>query len=239
MIYHIEINNNISIALLNLIKSFLIFQNADESQVTMDWNSLLFALEDLLGGSSAISNVMIRVLAFIAQHPEVQNKLHEETDKLYADGAPVSIDHRREMPYAEATIMEVLRHTSSPIVPHVANSETTLGNYPVEKGTVIFINNYAMNMSEEFWEEPAAFKPERFIKNGHFQKPSHFLPFSTGKRACVGSRILMDVCFVTLINIMKQYEVSIPKGENVCLPVGRLAVVGDGFNVKMNERRRS
>lgn len=204
----------------------------------MDWSNLLFALEDLLGGSSAIGNVMLRVLAFVAQHPEVQQKLQEETDLVIGRDTPVSIDHRKDMPYTEATIMEVLRHTSSPIVPHVANQDTTIGGYQVNKGTVVFLNNYALNMSEEHWSEPMAFNPERFLENGVYSKPANFLPFSTGKRACVGSKILIHVCFVTLANIIQKFNVAVPVNEEVCLPVGKLAVVGDGFNMLLNHRTR-
>lgn len=200
---------------------------------------MLFALEDLLGGSSAIGNVMLRVLTFVAQHPEVQQKLQEECDDIVGVDTPVSIDHRSSMPYTEATIMEVLRHTSSPIVPHVANDDTTIGEYQVSKGTVVFLNNYALNMSEEHWQEPKSFKPERFIKNGVYNKPANFLPFSTGKRACVGSRILMHVCFVTLVNMMQKFTVNVPESEKVCLPIGRLAVVGDGFNMILNNRSQA
>lgn len=203
----------------------------------MDWSNMLFALEDLLGGSSAIGNVMLRVLAMVAQNPEVQTKLQEEADQVVGKDGACSIDHRSYMPYTEATITEVLRHTSSPIVPHVANEETTLGGFSVQKGTVVFLNNYALNMSTDYWQEPEAFQPERFLKNGAFSRPAHFLPFSTGKRACVGSKILMHVCFVTLVNIMQKYTVTIPTNEDICLPVGKLSVVGDGFNLIMNPRK--
>lgn len=217
---------------------FLFLQSPGEQHVSMDWSNLLFALEDLLGGSSAIGNVMLRVLTYVAENPGVQQKLQREADSVLGKDTPVSIDHRKEMPYTEATIMEALRHTSSPIVPHVANEDTTLGEFQVDKGTVIFLNNYALNMSEQYWDEPEAFKPERFIKDNAVFKPAHFLPFSTGKRACVGSRILMHVCFVTLVNIVQKFSVAVPETEEICMPVGKLAVVGDGFNMVLNHRTR-
>ncbi|KAA0183894.1 Cytochrome P450 CYP307A2 [Hyalella azteca] len=211
--------------------------NTDGQEVSMDWSNMLFALEDLLGGSSAIGNVMLRILAMVSQNPDVQKKLQAEVDEVVGSDTPVSIDHRSYMPFTEATITEVLRLTSSPIVPHVANESTSLAGFDVQKGTVVFLNNYALNMSTEFWDEPESFKPERFIKNGQFSRPAHFLPFSTGKRACVGSKILMHVCFVTLVNIVQKFSISVPTNEDICLPVGKLAVIGDGFNLVLNHRR--
>ena len=98
--------------------------------MSLDWQNILFALEDILGGSSSISNTVMRALAFIAQNPEVQTKIQAEIDEhLSPDVSPVLIDRNR-MVYTDATILEVLRHTSSPIVPHVANQDTSIGgNY--------------------------------------------------------------------------------------------------------------
>jgi cytochrome P450 family 307 subfamily A len=85
------------------------------------------------------------------------------------------------MPYTEATILETLRVTSSPIVPHVATEDSSIGGYDVPKGTVVFLNNYELNTGEDYWSEPDLFKPERFVVDNQIVKPAHFIPFSTGR----------------------------------------------------------
>ena len=69
----------------------------------------------------------MRALTFIAQNPEVQQKMQAEIEEhLGQERSPVMTD-RNAMKYCEATILETLRLTSSPIVPHVATQDTSIG----------------------------------------------------------------------------------------------------------------
>ena len=39
------------------------------------------------------------------------------------------------------------------------------------KDTVIFVNNHSLNMSDELWEQPQCFRPDRFLDaDGVFSK---------------------------------------------------------------------
>ena len=59
---------------------------------------------------------------------------------------------------------------------------------------MIFINNHHFNFSTEHWERPEEYRPERFLSSeGRFRKPAHFLPFSTGRRSCIGYKIVQLV----------------------------------------------
>ncbi|XP_044731214.1 cytochrome P450 307a1-like [Chrysoperla carnea] len=252
----------------------------------MDWETALFALEDIIGGHSAVGNFLIKVLTFLVQNPDAQAKMQQEIDeclrnKLNDTYIPnrtpevdifrseheldayvqtdmekleletrnettdvnnlkqttccdkqretdlcndrISIKDRNSMPYTEAVILEGIRLIASPIVPHVANQDSSVGGYKVPKDTLIFLNNYELNMSEKLWDEPNAFKPERFIKNGKVQKPDYFLPFGGGKRSCMGYKMVQLIGFSILSNIIQSYTLkpyhTVPK-----VPIGNLAL---------------
>ena len=51
-----------------------------------DWQTILYIVEDLLGGSMAISNIVMRLLGHILQNPHVLNALRAEV-------SPVSPSH--------------------------------------------------------------------------------------------------------------------------------------------------
>lgn len=218
--------NNITDLVDALLSNYL---DREEGKLNLDWKNILFALEDLLGGSSAISNVVMRMLTYIAQNPTVQNRIQREVDEAIGDNRLPTLEDRSAMKYTEATILETLRHTSSPIVPHVANSDSSINGFFIEKGSVVFLNNYELNVSSSLWDKPTEFIPERFIVKDQIKKPAYFLPFSTGKRSCIGSRILMNVTFVTVATLLQRYDVSIPEGVTAKIPIGRLALEGDGF----------
>lgn len=67
------------------------------------------------------------VLAAVLRHPEVGRRIQQEADRVTGGSRPVTLFDRADMPYTEAVVLEVLRTASSPIVPHVASEDTTVG----------------------------------------------------------------------------------------------------------------
>lgn len=103
-----------------------------EQQPTMTWDTALFALEDIIGGHSAVGNFIVKVLGFVATRPEVQKKVQAEVDAVTLGSRDVTLADRSIMPYTEAVLMEVIRLIASPIVPHVANQDSSIA------GKIIF-----------------------------------------------------------------------------------------------------
>lgn len=93
----------------------------------------LFALEDILGGHSAIGNLMVKVLGYVACRQDVQNQMQQEVDNAIGQEDSCQrpgLTDRVNMPYTEAVILEAIRLIASPIVPHVANKDSAIaGKY--------------------------------------------------------------------------------------------------------------
>lgn len=143
---------------------------------------------------------------------------------------------KASMPYTEATLWETLRTASSPIVPHVATVDTEIDGYLVPKGTMVFVNNYELNLGEEYWTDPELFKPERFLNaDGAVVKPAHFIPFSTGKRTCIGQRLVQCFSFILLATLVQQYDIRAAGGLKT--QPGCVAVPPDCFKLVLTPRR--
>lgn len=207
----------------------------------MEWETALFSLEDILGGHSAIGNFLVKVFGFVGQRPEVQQKIQHEiderlTNKTTGNTSTIELSDRLHMPYTESVIMEALRLIASPIVPHVANQDSTIGGFHIAKDSLIFLNNYDLSMNPALWDEPAEFKPERFIQNGHVVKPDHFLPFGAGRRACMGYKMVHFVSFAVLTNCMQCFHISPKPGTTHKIQVGSLAVPEKSYEMVFTER---
>lgn len=46
---------------------------------------------------------------------------------------------------------------------------------------MLVVNHYAVMMSEELWDDPQTYRPERFIKNGVVEIPEAFIAFGLGE----------------------------------------------------------
>jgi len=96
----------------------------------MSWTICMFEIGDLIGGNSAVGNLLMRLIGHVAVNESVQEDMHiEAKNALEKDPNKedlIVLEHRPLMPLTEASIFETLRIASSPIVPHVANRDTTL-----------------------------------------------------------------------------------------------------------------
>lgn len=96
----------------------------------MSWDTALFALEDIIGGHSAVGNLVAKILGYLVQLPEVQKKIQEEVDMITKNDKEgyrnVKMSDRSVMPYTEAVIWEAIRLIASPIVPRVANQDSSV-----------------------------------------------------------------------------------------------------------------
>jgi cytochrome P450 family 307 subfamily A len=97
-----------------------------EEDKNLSWEHIIFELEDFLGGHSAVGGLTMLIMAEVVRHPEVGKRIQTEVDAATGGQRNVNLFDKPLMPYTEATILEVLRTASSPIVPHVASQDTTI-----------------------------------------------------------------------------------------------------------------
>lgn len=193
----------------------------------IDWDTALFALEDIVGGHSAVGNFLVKLLAYIVNEPQVQARMQMEIDEItrVGDGyRNVNIYDKASMPYSESVIYEAIRLIASPIVPRVANQDCIVQGYKIKKGTMVFLNNYDLSMSNELWNEPEKFQPERFVIESRFVKPEHFLPFGGGRRGCMGYKMVQLITFAIVTNLIQSYDILPVRGECYKVPIGSLAL---------------
>ncbi|XKL59152.1 hypothetical protein PGB90_000168 [Kerria lacca] len=189
----------------------------------------MFSLEDVIGGHSAIANFLMKVFAYIAVRPEIQMRIREEIKSVTKEMRNVRLTDRRSMPFTEAVILETIRLIASPIVPHVASQDSSIAGYKIRKGTLIFLNNYELNYSPELWENPEEFYPERFLIDGYLVKPDHFFPFSSGRRSCIGYKMVQLLSFSIVSLTLQKFQIKPVEGCSYEVPVGNLALSYDTF----------
>ncbi|XP_058818181.1 cytochrome P450 307a1-like isoform X1 [Topomyia yanbarensis] len=204
----------------------------------MEWETALFALEDIIGGHSAVANFLVKTFGYIVQHAEVQQKIQAEVDRVLEEQGKhcVDLSDRNQMQYTEAVIMESLRLIASPIVPHVSNQDSKIGGYDVAKDTLIFLNNYDLSMSDELWESPEQFLPERFLQNGRLVKPDFFIPFGAGRRSCMGYKMTQLISFSMIANLLRQYTITPLAGHSYFVPAGSLAMPEKSYEFQISPR---
>lgn len=82
----------------------------------------------------------------------------------------------------------------------------------IEKGYQVFISMYAMHISENYYEEPHKFKPERFNEENSARKNQinrPFYPFGGGPRSCIGVRKGKLMTKASVVMILQNFHVEL------------------------------
>nr|AKH03500.1 cytochrome P450 3033B1 [Paracyclopina nana] len=173
-------------------------------------------LSDLFGaGSETTADMMLFAFLYMIKHPDIQNKVHEEIDKI-CGARTVRLADKPLMSYVEATIMEILRHTCLVYtVPHSTTDDLEIDGYALPKETAIYANMWHVMRDPDYWEDPDTFRPERFLDEfGNYKSDDRNIPFMIGKRVCIGQSVAKNSLFLFFTSILQRYELKAPNGPD-------------------------
>ncbi|XP_035706095.1 farnesoate epoxidase isoform X2 [Folsomia candida] len=168
-------------------------------------------LDLFVAGAETTSTTLTYFFLYMALFPEKQGKVAEEIERIVGSRHPM-LNDRDSMPYTEATIMETLRFSS--MVPlgifHRALEDTELGNQVIPKDTFVVANFATVHRSPEIWSDPDNFRPERFLSEDGLGviKNDSLMPFSYGKRLCLGESLAKDELFLFTTSLLQQFSVG-------------------------------
>ncbi|XP_041862607.1 cytochrome P450 2J4-like [Melanotaenia boesemani] len=199
------------------IDAFLIeMEKHKESNLGFNETNLaLCSLDLFVAGTETTSTTLMWALVYLIKHPDIQEKVHAEIDRVIGQTRQPSMADRPNMPYTDAVIHEVQRMGN--IVPlngpRMAANDTTLGGYFIPKGTSIIPMLTSVLFDKNEWETPDTFNPGHFLDaNGKFVKREAFLPFSAGKRVCLGEGLAKMELFLFLVGLLQKFSFSVPDG---------------------------
>ncbi|KAM9385826.1 cytochrome P450 2J6-like [Pholidichthys leucotaenia] len=190
--------------------------NKDQEGNTFDEENLIICVLDLfVAGSETTSTTLRWAFLYMAKYPEIQEKVQAEIDREIGQSRPPSMEDRAKLPYTDAVIHEVQRMGNIvPLsLPHITNGEVQLGGYTVPKGMVIIPNLTSALFDKNEWETPDTFNPKHFLnEDGKFVKKAAFVPFSAGKRLCLGESLARMELFLFFTSFMQHFTFSMPAG---------------------------
>uniref|UniRef100_A0A8C0RAC4 Cytochrome P450 2J2 n=1 Tax=Canis lupus familiaris TaxID=9615 RepID=A0A8C0RAC4_CANLF len=182
--------------------------------------NLIYSTLDLFfAGTETTSTTLRWGLLYLALNPEIQEKVQAEIDRVIGQSQLPGLAVRESMPYTNAFIHEVQRMGNIvPLnVPREVTGDTTLAGYYLPKGTVIVTNLTALHRDPAEWATPDTFNPEHFLENGQFKKREAFLPFSIGKRVCIGEQLARSELFIFFTSLVQRFTFRPPDNEKLSL----------------------
>ncbi|XP_068191943.1 cytochrome P450 2K1-like [Antennarius striatus] len=201
------------------VDCFLIRKQKDEGSCEMETQynekNLLYSVSNLFGAGTDTTAATLRWgLLFMAKYPHIQDQVQEELSRVLGD-RQLCVEDRKNMPYTDAVIHETQRLANivPMALPHKTTRDVTFQGYYIKEGTTVLPLLTSVLYDESEWESPNTFNPSHFLdKEGKFTKRDAFMPFSGGRRVCLGEGLAKMELFLFFTSLLQRFRFTPPPG---------------------------
>ncbi|KAL9386010.1 hypothetical protein Peur_023020 [Populus x canadensis] len=162
----------------------------------------------LLAGTHTSSTTMEWALSLLLNNPEVLEKAKREIDERIGHDRLMDEADLAQLPYLHSILNETLRmYPAAPLlVPHESSEECLVGGFRIPRGTMLFVNAWAIQNDPKIWPDPANFRPERFDNPEVARDGFKLMPFGYGRRSCPGEGMALRVMGLALGSLLQCFE---------------------------------
>jgi cytochrome P450 len=191
-----------------------------------------------LAGYETTANLLAWTWWLLANHPQVEGKLHEELDGLFAGRSP-SIDDLPGLRYAGQVLTESLRlYPPAWGMARLAIEDHEIAGYPVPAGTGVAIAQWVVQRDPRWYEAPDEFRPERW--EGDLQKrlPRFaYFPFGGGPRQCIGNMFALMEATLVLATVAQHFRLRMMPNQVVVPQASITLRPKNGVAMRLESRR--
>ncbi|KAM4825776.1 cytochrome P450 2S1 [Thomomys bottae] len=200
----------------DLVDAFLLKMAQEEKNPNTEFtekNLLMTVTYLLFAGTKTISSTICYTLLLLLKYPHVQKRVREELVRELGVGRAPSLGDRARLPYTDAVLHEAQRVLALvPMgIPHALTRTTHFRGYTLPQGIEVFPLLGSVLHDPSFFKQPEEFNPGHFLDaDGRFRKPEAFLPFSLGKRVCLGEGLARAELFLFFTAILQAFFLESP-----------------------------
>ncbi|XP_037053598.1 cytochrome P450 2D1-like isoform X2 [Peromyscus leucopus] len=181
-----------------------------------DENLRMVVADLFTAGMVTTSTTLYWALLLMILYPDVQSRVQQEIDEVIGQARSPEMADQVRMPYTNAVIHEVQRFGDiAPLnFPRITSRDVEVQGFLIPKGTTLIPNLSSVLKDETVWEKPLQFHPEHFLDaQGRFVKHEAFMPFSAGRRACLGEPLARMELFLFFTCLLQRFSFSVPDGQ--------------------------
>lgn len=193
-------------------------QKLEESGITNshfhDANLLMTVTNLFNAGTETTSTTLRWGLLLMAKYPKIQDQVQEEIKRVIGD-RQVQVADRKSLPFTNAVIHETQRLANIvPMsLPHKTTKDICFHGYFIKKGTTVYPLLTSVLYDPSEWEKPHTFYPAHFLnKDGDFVMRDAFIPFSAGRRICLGESLAKMELFIFFTTLLQHFRFTPPPG---------------------------
>jgi cytochrome P450/SAM-dependent methyltransferase len=197
------------------------------------------AVTMLLAGHVTVATTLGLAWALLDTHPEALDRFDAELDSVLGGRLPTAEDLPR-LPYTEAVIKESWRlYPPSWTISRVTTQDYELAGERIPVGSALMVSQWIIHRNPDLYEDPTAFKPERWIDGSTAELPKYaFFPFGGGPRKCVGEGFARTEAILIMATIGSRWSMRLSRRSIEVEPQFTLQPKG-GVPVTLQRRDRA
>jgi cytochrome P450 len=203
----------------DLLSMLLQVQDEDGSRMS-DQQVRDEALTLMLAGHETTAITLSFCWDLLARNPEAEALLHQELASVLSGREP-TVEDLPALPFTEAVVKESLR-----LFPPAwgLSRETVeadeIGGWHIPAGAAVWMNQWTVHRDPRFYEEPLAFRPQRWMDGLERRLPRFaWFPFGGGPRLCIGQSFAMMEAKLALATLAQRFRLErVSEGEVELLP---------------------
>ncbi|WP_327138908.1 cytochrome P450 [Nocardia sp. NBC_01327] len=194
------------------------------------------AVTFFMAGSETTAAVLGWALHLLALHPDIEERLHIEVDRVLAGGAAHFVD----VPKLELTrniITETLRlYPAGWLFTRTVAADTRLGEYALPPGTTVVYSSYLIHHRADLYDAPERFDPDRWSSERAVTTPGAYIPFGRYARKCIGDNFALTEAVLALATITAHWELRHIPGKQI-QPAKALTLRPRNLHMRVAARR--
>jgi len=195
------------------------------------------AIVMFMAGHETTANSLAWTWYLLDLCPDVMEKMQAEIDQVLGGRAP-RFEDVDKLHYTQAVFEEAMRlYPPVPVLNRQSRNEDEVDGTKIEAGAIILVVPWLLGRHEEYWDDPNAFRPERFLPGQ--PKPDKFvyLPFSVGKRVCLGKRFGLTEGVLCLATLAQHFTPKLHPGHKVEIECRLTLRPSGGLPMTLQKRR--
>lgn len=191
-------------------------------------------------GHETTANALSWTWYLVSQHPEVEQKLHEEVESLLGANNVPSFEDVPRLSYTMNVFTEAMRiYPPAWILTRQALADCTIGKYLIPAGTDVLMSQFVVHHDGRFFENPEKFDPDRWTKEMRAKLPRFaYFPFGGGPRSCIGEPFAWMEGALIIARMAQKWNLSLAEKRNRVEMVPRITLrPKNGIRMKVTRRK--
>lgn len=166
----------------------------------------------IVAGHETTALTLAWSMYLVAFDQGVQDRARAEAQSVL-QGRATTGDDVEHLPFIRQIVDEALRlYPPAGMVSRTAMADDVLCGREIRKGDTCIVPIYALHRSKRLWDEPDAFRPDRFADRKSVGRYT-YLPFGDGPRICIGASFALQEAVIILATVLSRFRFTPVAGK--------------------------